>query len=107
MSIYSICGAGDVFCHAGAARPVSFTASRSAIVNSLGTMFFLFVGIFVSVMLIVEAHNSFPFLGLTDADSPEPVTGPDNCSVGIAVSGTFYAVVVFCYTKHTKPLSLC
>jgi len=50
--------------HAG----FSFTASRSAIINSLGTMFFLFVGIFVCMMLIVEARTSFmlqlvPFLG--------------------------------------------
>ncbi|WP_437185993.1 ABC transporter permease [Planctomicrobium sp. SH668] len=46
----------------------SFTASKSAIINSLGTMFFLFVGIFVCMMLIVEARTSFilqliPFLG--------------------------------------------
>lgn len=50
--------------HAG----FSFTASRAAIVNSLGTMFFLFVGIFICMMLIVEARTSFilqliPFLG--------------------------------------------
>jgi len=50
--------------HAG----FSFSASRGAIINSLGTMFFLFVGIFVCMMLIVEARTSFilqlvPFLG--------------------------------------------
>lgn len=37
----------------------SFQASRAAILNSLGTMFFLFVGIFICMMLIVEARTSF------------------------------------------------
>ncbi len=46
---------------------LSFHNSRSAIMNSLGTMFFLFVGIFICMMLIVEARTSFelqlaPFL---------------------------------------------
>jgi ABC-type Na+ efflux pump permease subunit len=49
--------------HAG----LSFTASRAAILNSLGTVFFLFIGVFVCMMLIVEARTSFilqliPFL---------------------------------------------
>ena len=33
--------------------------SRSAIANSLGTMFFLFIGIFVFMLLLVEARSSF------------------------------------------------
>ncbi|SFI34037.1 ABC transporter permease [Planctomicrobium piriforme] len=46
---------------------ISFEASRAAILNSLGTMFFLFIGIFICMMLIVEARTSFilqllPFL---------------------------------------------
>jgi len=90
--------------HAG----FSFTASRSAIINSLGTMFFLFVGIFVCMMLIVEARTSFilqlvPFLGficggafglwrsLTHQNPSQALT--------IAAWGlpflTFYAVVSF------------
>lgn len=45
----------------------SYASSRTAIVNSLGTMFFLFVGIFICMMLMVEAQASFalqftPFL---------------------------------------------
>lgn len=49
--------------HAG----FSYSASRAAILNSLGTMFFLFVGILICMMLIVEARTSFalqliPFL---------------------------------------------
>ncbi len=38
---------------------LSFENSRSAIFNSLGTIFFLFIGIFVCMMLIVEARSSF------------------------------------------------
>ncbi|WP_437204777.1 ABC transporter permease [Planctomicrobium sp. SH664] len=45
----------------------SYENSRAAIANSLGTIFFLFVGIFICMMLIVEARTSFilqlvPFL---------------------------------------------
>src|SRR4029079_19077477 len=38
---------------------LSFDNSRSAIANSLGTMFFLFLGVFVCMILIVEAGSSF------------------------------------------------
>lgn len=38
---------------------LSFENSRAAILNSLGTIFFLFIGIFVCMMLIVEARSSF------------------------------------------------
>lgn len=38
---------------------LSFENSRSAIANSLGTMFFLFLGVFICMMLIVEASGSF------------------------------------------------
>ncbi len=41
--------------HAG----LSFDNSRSAIANSLGTIFFLFIGIFIFMMLLVEASSSF------------------------------------------------
>lgn len=59
-----VCFAAMLGLHAG----FSFSASRSAIINSLGTMFFLFAGIFICMMLIVEARTSFilqliPFLG--------------------------------------------
>jgi len=36
-----------------------FGSSRQAIANSLGTMFFLFVGIFVLMILLIEARSSF------------------------------------------------
>lgn len=47
--------AGMLGLHGG----ISFDSSRSAIANSLGTMFFLFLGIFICMMLILEARSSF------------------------------------------------
>ncbi len=41
--------------HAG----LSYENSRSAISNSLGTIFFLFIGIFIFMILLVEARSSF------------------------------------------------
>ena len=38
---------------------LSFDSSRSSIANSLGTMFFLFIGIFIFMILLVEARSSF------------------------------------------------
>jgi ABC-type Na+ efflux pump permease subunit len=37
----------------------SYDSSRTAITNSLGTMFFLFVGIVIFMMLLIEARSSF------------------------------------------------
>lgn len=50
-----VCFAAMVGVHAG----LTYDRSRSAIGNSLGTMFFLFVGIFIFMMLLVEARSSF------------------------------------------------
>ncbi len=38
---------------------LSYFSSRTAISNSLGTIFFLFIGIFICLMLIVQAQSSF------------------------------------------------
>jgi ABC-type transport system involved in multi-copper enzyme maturation permease subunit len=38
---------------------LGFESSRAAIANSLGTIFFLFIGIFVFMMLLVEARTSY------------------------------------------------
>ena len=38
---------------------LSFESSRTAILTSLGTIFFLFIGIFIFMMLLVEARSSF------------------------------------------------
>lgn len=61
-SIYLVCGfvvlamfSGMLGLHAG----LSFESSRAAIANSLGTMFFLFIGIFILLILLVEARSSF------------------------------------------------
>ncbi|MDB5385854.1 MAG: hypothetical protein JWM11_1500 [Planctomycetaceae bacterium] len=51
LSIFS----GMLGLHGG----LSFENSRAAIANSLGTMFFLFLGIFICMMLILEARSSF------------------------------------------------
>ena len=38
---------------------LSYENSRSSIANSLGTIFFLFIGIFIFMILLVEARSSF------------------------------------------------
>lgn len=38
---------------------LTYDSSRAAIANSMGTVFFLFIGIFVCLMLIVEARSSY------------------------------------------------
>jgi ABC-type transport system involved in multi-copper enzyme maturation permease subunit len=50
-----VCFAAMLGLHSG----LSFENSRSAIANSLGTMFFLFLGVFICMMLIIEARSSF------------------------------------------------
>jgi ABC-type transport system involved in multi-copper enzyme maturation permease subunit len=50
-----VCFAAMLGLHSG----LSYDNSRSAIANSLGTMFFLFVGIFIFMILLVEASSSF------------------------------------------------
>lgn len=47
--------AGMLGLHSG----LSFERSRTAIANSLGTIFFLFIGIFIFMLLLVEARSSF------------------------------------------------
>lgn len=38
---------------------LTYSISRSAIANSLGTVFFLFIGIFIFMLLLMEARSSF------------------------------------------------
>ena len=47
--------AGTLGLHSG----LSYERSRTAIANSLGTIFFLFIGIFIFMLLLVEARSSF------------------------------------------------
>ncbi|HCS54358.1 MAG TPA: hypothetical protein DIW81_22720, partial [Planctomycetaceae bacterium] len=50
----------SIFCAMlGMHAAISFENSRTAIINSMGTVFFLFIGIFICMILIVEARSSF------------------------------------------------
>ncbi len=87
---------------------LSFENSRSAILNSLGTVFFLFIGIFVCMILIVEARSSFemqfvPFIAFIGGGSlglwmslthKNPSTALSICGL-ILPFMTFYAIVSF------------
>lgn len=90
--------------HAG----LTYENSRSAIANSLGTMFFLFVGIFVFMLLLVEARSSFAiqmqsfivFIGLGSIGLYSSLThkNPSNALTMAAVMLpflTFYAITDF------------
>ncbi len=86
----------------------SYDSSRTAIANSLGTVFFLFAGIFICMMLMVEAQASFalqftPFLmfilggslGLyasLTARNPSRALG---FAAGVLPFCTFYAITAF------------
>lgn len=60
--VYLLVGLGVLVIFAamlGIHSGLSFENSRSAIANSLGTIFFLFIGIFIFMILLVEARSSF------------------------------------------------
>ncbi len=84
---------------------LSYDSSRTAITISLGTMFFLFIGIFVCMLLMVEARSSFgmqlvPFIvfilggaiglwaSLTARNSSPALT----LASGVLPFSTFYAI---------------
>jgi ABC-type transport system involved in multi-copper enzyme maturation permease subunit len=87
---------------------LSFDNSRSAIANSLGTMFFLFLGVFICMMLIVEARASFLLqlpsflvfilggsMGLwASLTHKNPSTALTLCAFSLPFS-TFYSIVSF------------
>ncbi|MCR9197435.1 MAG: ABC transporter permease [Planctomycetaceae bacterium] len=90
--------------HAG----LTYENSRSAIGNSLGTMFFLFIGIFVFMLLLVEARSSFAiqmqsfivFIGLGSIGLYSSLThkNPSNALTLAAIMLpflTFYAITDF------------
>ncbi|MEW4488971.1 ABC transporter permease subunit [Thalassoglobus sp. JC818] len=87
---------------------LTFSNSRSAIMNSLGTLFFLFVGVFVCMLLIVEARKSFalqfvPFsffmfgggLGLWSSLTHKNPSTALTTSAWLLPFLTFYAIVSF------------
>jgi ABC-type Na+ efflux pump permease subunit len=90
--------------HAG----LTYENSRAAIGNSLGTMFFLFVGIFVFMLLLVEARSSFAiqmqsfivFIGLGSIGLYSSLTHK-NPSSALTIAAmllpflTFYAITDF------------
>lgn len=90
--------------HAG----LTYENSRAAIGNSLGTMFFLFVGIFIFMLLLVEARSSFAiqmqsfivFIGLGSIGLYSSLTykNPSNALTIAAIVLpflTFYAITDF------------
>jgi ABC-type Na+ efflux pump permease subunit len=96
--------AGTLGLHFG----LSYGNSRQAIANSLATMFFLFVGIFLCMLLIVQARASFAVqlpsflvfilggsLGLwatLTARNPSPAL---TLAAAVLPFGTFYAITSF------------
>lgn len=90
--------------HAG----FSYDSSRTAIANSLGTVFFLFIGIFICMMLMVEAQASFslqfaPFLmfivggslGLYTSLTARNPSRALGFAAGVLPFCTFYAITSF------------
>jgi hypothetical protein len=99
-----VCFAAMLGLHSG----LSYENSRAAIANSLGTMFFLFVGIFIFMILLVEASSSFLlqfqsfilFIGLGSIGlyaslthkNPSPAL---TISAGVLPFLTFYAITEY------------
>ncbi|HVJ85890.1 MAG TPA: ABC transporter permease, partial [Caulifigura sp.] len=92
----------------GIHQGLTYEASRQAIAHSLGTMFFLFVGIFICMMLIVEARSSYslqflPFLvfilggslGLYASLSSKNQSPALMLSAGLLPFFTFYAITSY------------
>lgn len=87
---------------------LSYMISRIAIVNSLGTMFFLFVGIFICMILILQARSSFGLqlpsflvfilggsLGLWASLTHRNPSPALTLAAGILPFCTFYAITSF------------
>ena len=92
----------------GIHQGLTYEASRQAIAHSLGTMFFLFVGIFICMMLIVEARSSYslqilPFLvfilggslGLYASLSSKNQSPALMLSAGVLPFFTFYSITSY------------
>ena len=87
---------------------ISFDHSRTAISNSLGTIFFLFVGIFICMVLIVEARSSFALqlpsflifivggsIGLWASLTHKNPSSALTLAAGVLPFGTFYAITAY------------
>ncbi|HUG91312.1 MAG TPA: ABC transporter permease subunit [Planctomycetaceae bacterium] len=99
-----VCFASMLGLHSG----LSYDHSRAAIANSLGTMFFLFVGIFIFMILLVEASSSFLlqfqsfllFIGLGSIGLYASLTHKNpsaalTISAGVLPFLTFYAITEY------------
>ena len=97
---------------------LSYTISRTAIANSLGTMFFLFIGIFICMILILQARASFGLqlpsflvfilggsLGLWASLTHRNPSPALTLAAGILPFCTFYAITSF-LLGHTLPVCL-
>ncbi len=95
---------------------LAFDNSRHAIANSLGTIFFLFLGIFVCMVLIVEARSSFlvqlpSFLvfilggsvGLWAALTHKNPSGALTLAAGLLPFFTFWAITDFLMNGSLGP----
>ncbi|WP_237226838.1 ABC transporter permease subunit [Rubinisphaera sp. JC750] len=87
---------------------ISFDNSRTAIINSMGTVFFLFIGIFICMILIVEARSSFALqlpsflifivggsIGLWTSLTHKNPSPALTLSAGVLPFITFYAITAF------------
>ena len=87
---------------------LSYGISRTAIANSLGTVFFLFVGIFICMILILQTRNSFGLqlpsflvfilggsLGLWASLTHRNPSPALTLAAGILPFCTFYAITSF------------
>ncbi len=97
---------------------LSYTISRTAIANSLGTMFFLFVGIFICMILILQAKSSFGLqlpsflvfilggsLGLWASLTHRNPSPALTLAAGVLPFCTFYAITSF-LLDYTLPVCL-
>ncbi len=99
--------------HAG----LTFEGSRAAIGNALGTLFFLFIGIFVFLMLLVEASGSFAsqllsfivFIGLGGIGLWASLTHKNPSPALTLAAGWLPFVTFFCITEFLRDgtLSVC
>ena len=99
----------SIFCAMlGMHAAISFENSRTAIINSMGTVFFLFIGIFICMILIVEARSSFALqlpsflifivggsIGLWVSLTHKNPSPALTLAAGVLPFGTFYAITAF------------
>ncbi|MBQ17839.1 MAG: hypothetical protein CMJ65_12010 [Planctomycetaceae bacterium] len=96
---------------------LTFESSRAAIANSLGTLFFLFIGIFIFLMLLVETSGSFAsqllsfivFIGLGGIGLWASLTHKNPSAALTLAAGWLPFVTFYCITEFLRggSLSVC